>query len=37
MTQKEAVLATIKHKPVEFIPGFCFFFNPSGRGNAAYK
>lgn len=31
MTQKEAVLATIKHKTTEFIPGFCFFSTPQAE------
>ena len=31
MTQREAVLATIKHKPTDFIPGFCFFSTPQGK------
>ncbi|MCK5327311.1 MAG: hypothetical protein KAR36_01800 [Candidatus Latescibacteria bacterium] len=31
MTQREAVLATLQHKPVEFIPGYILFSTPQAE------
>ncbi len=31
MTQRDAVLATLKHEPVDFVPGFCFFATPQAE------
>ena len=31
MTNKEAVIATLKHEPVEFVPGWTFFSTPQAK------